>query len=160
MKREKEIEIGIEAEKRGGFQWEVWEFESPWTQVETVLCPSNITPYLHHLSIWGADKVKSHKIWDSWAGAWASLWPLLMLCLTASHALNSSLTFIAQACFCVCVCVCAGESERLESKTCMPVVPLGIYYRSQQYIDFWRQTRATVFFCIIIYDDGYYFSTN
>lgn len=43
-------------------------------------------------------------------------WPLEMVSLTASHALNSSLTFIVQVCAFVLMCVCLCVYVRVEEE--------------------------------------------
>lgn len=111
---------GKGAQKIQAFQWEVWEFKRDLVlQMQHYVVPMLLQPYIiRELTEWETTR-------SGTAGQRLDLpfWPLQKLSLTASCALNSSLTFI------VCEWECMRESNTY--KMCLYVVPLGIYSRNQ-----------------------------
>lgn len=87
---------------------------------DAALCPSKVTPQLHHVVIRELTKWEETRIGTAEQKLELPFWPLEMVSLTASHALNSSLTFIVQVCafvhMCVCVCVCESRRRRRREK--------------------------------------------
>ena len=142
--------------KRGGFQWEVWEFADPRIPPRM---PRYVLPKLPRSYITSSSESwqsgKRQEMGTAEQKLQLSFWPLEIVSLTASHALNSSLTFIVQVCafvlMCVCVFVCVCESrrrrEREESLMCMSAVPLGTYCTSQCVLDWRAEPRCILLQC-------------
>ena len=72
-KEKRRQRMGGGCKKRGGFQWEVWEFADPRIPYGCRTMSFQSYPAVTSRRYQRADKVGRNKNWDSWAEAWTSL---------------------------------------------------------------------------------------